>query len=537
MTSHTSQWSLPVSARLDLRLGIDVGGTHTDAVVVDPSERVLAKTKEPTTADVTSGISAAIGALLARSQELAPRISHAMLGTTHATNAILQGAGLRPVAVLRIGGPATHSVPPLVTWPSRLRSVVAPGIAIVDGGIEIDGSELSPLDEGAVGAFFSSLVGRVEAVAITGVFCSVSNRQELRAGEIARECLGDVPISLSHEIGSVGLIERENATVLNAALIGIAHGMAGAFTHALAAHGLSPMTYFAQNDGTLMALDFALRYPVLTVGCGPANSLRGAARLSGIADALVADVGGTSTEIGALVGGFPSQTGEVIGVGGVRTNFRMPAVVALPIGGGTIVTHDRGRTRLGPGSVGHRITEQALVFGGSIPTLTDAAVQHGRVELGHCAPPSRLGSTLGAALAQSDAAIADGVDRIKPAAHRPPLVVVGGAGFLVESSVPGISEVLRTEHAEVANAIGAAIAQVSGQVECVSDFRKAGRTAAIDGACAAARAQAVLAGADPERTEIVEVEEVPLAYLTDPAVRIRARAVGPLCVEKATNGG
>jgi N-methylhydantoinase A/oxoprolinase/acetone carboxylase beta subunit len=313
--------------------------------------------------------------------------------------------------------------------------------------------------------------------------------------------------------------------VLNAALSGIATDVAAALTAALAAHALSPRTYFAQNNGTLMALDFALRYPVLTVGCGPANSIRGAAQLSGQEDALVVDVGGTSTEVGALVKGFPAESSEVVGVGGVRTNFRMPAVTALALGGGTIVT---GRGGFGPISVGRRLPQRALVFGGSTATLTDAAVCAGRVALGDRAFATAAQPSLAQALVQSDAAIAEAVDRVKLAREEPVLVVVGGAGFLVPDDVPGVSRVERPENAEVANAIGAAIAQVSGQVERITDFRVSGRNAAIDEACEAARAKAIRAGADPDKTDIVEIEEVPLAYLTDPAVRIRVLAVGPL---------
>jgi hypothetical protein len=109
-----------------------------------------------------------------------------------------------------------------------------------------------------------------------------------------------------------------------------------------------------------------------------------------------------------------------------------------------------------------------------------------------------------------------------------PLIVVGGAGFLVPDRVPGVSEVLRPPDHEVANAIGAAIGQVSGQVERIARFGVGGRSTAVAEAAESARQQAVRAGADPERTEIVDIEEVPLAYLTDPAVRIRAKAAGPL---------
>ena len=115
---------------------------------------------------------------------------------------------------------------------------------------------------------------------------------------------------------------------------------------ALAAHGLTAVTLFAQNDGTLMSLDQALRYPVLTIGSGPANSVRGAAFLTGAADSLVADVGGTSTDIGVLANGFPRESSYGVEIGGIRTNFRMPDLVTIALGGGTVVS----RAATGPAS-------------------------------------------------------------------------------------------------------------------------------------------------------------------------------------------
>ncbi|MCW3002088.1 MAG: Hydantoinase/oxoprolinase [Conexibacter sp.] len=516
--------------RADLRLGIDVGGTNTDAVVIDRDDTLLAKAKAATTADVTSGIAAAIEAVLADVGDARERVTHVMLGTTHATNALVTRRGLHRVAVLRIGGPATHSVPPLATWPAELRATVTVGAAVVDGGIEIDGTEVAPFDADAAARFFESVAGQAQTVAITSVFSSVSDRHELAAEEIARGILGDVNVSLSHEIGSIGLIERENATVLNAALVGVAHGVGEALDVALARHDLHPEKYFAQNDGTLMGFEYARRFPVLTIGCGPANSMRGAAHLSGVRDCVVADVGGTSTEVGALVNGFPHESADVVGIQGVRTNFRMPDVVALPIGGGTVVApaEGDGPVRLGPESAGSDLGRSALIFGGSTATLTDAAVLAGRVTLGDRRPPKAHHNALTRALDRSDAMLAEAVDRAKHFRGDQPLIVVGGAGFLVPDHIPGVGEVHRPPHHEVANAIGAAIAQVSGQVDRIMHFDVAGRAAAIQGACDAARAQAIRAGADPDRTEIVEIEDVPLAYLSDPAVRIRAKAVGPL---------
>ena len=126
--------------------------------------------------------------------------------------------------------------------------------------------------------------------------------------------------------------------------------MTSAIAGALDRNGLRPVTFFAQNDGTLMDLDFAIRFPVLTIGSGPANSIRGAAYLTGRTDAIVVDVGGTSTDVGVLVRGFPRESSFGVEIGGIRTNFRMPDLVTIALGGGTIVSEDA----LGPESVGYR---------------------------------------------------------------------------------------------------------------------------------------------------------------------------------------
>jgi N-methylhydantoinase A/oxoprolinase/acetone carboxylase beta subunit len=506
----------------DLRLGVDVGGTNTDAVVLDADDRLLAKAKVPTTPDVTSGIEGAIAGVVDRVDR--KRITHAMFGTTHATNAVLERRGLRRVGVLRLGGPATHAVRPLFGWPADLREVVSAGERIVDGGIEFDGRELSPLDHDAVARFAEEVAGRADAIAIASVFAPVSDEHELAAEEIVRKELGDLPVSLSSQIGSVGLLERENATVLNASLVDVARGVAGSIGGALERHGLAPVTFFAQNDGSLMDLEFAIRFPVLTIGSGPANSIRGAAYLTGRSDAIVVDVGGTSTDVGVLVRGFPRESSLGVEIGGIRTNFRMPDLVTIALGGGTILSEDL----LGPESVGYRILEEALVFGGSTPTLTDAGVAAGRFDLGDAGPLAAHGPLLASAIARSDAMLADAIDRVKTSREPVALVAVGGGAPLVPEDVPGTSEVLRPDHSDVANAIGAAIASVSGEVDRVFHLGAGGREAAVAEASQEAIDRAVSAGAARESVEVVEIEEVPLAYLTDPAVRIRVKAGGPL---------
>jgi N-methylhydantoinase A/oxoprolinase/acetone carboxylase beta subunit len=506
----------------DLRLGVDVGGTNTDAVVLDAEDRLLAKAKVPTTPDVTKGIEAALAGVVEQVDRA--RITHAMFGTTHATNAVLERRGLRRVGVLRLGGPATQAIRPLFGWPADLREAVSAGERIVHGGIEFDGRELSPLDAEAVARFAGEVAGRADAIAIASVFAPVSDEHERAAEQIVRKELGDLPISLSSQIGSLGLLERENATVLNASLVDVARGVTSAIAGALERNGLRPVTFFAQNDGTLMDLEFAIRFPVLTIGSGPANSIRGAAYLTGRTDAIVVDVGGTSTDVGVLVRGFPRESSFGVEIGGIRTNFRMPDLVTIALGGGTIVTEDA----LGPESVGYRILEEALVFGGSTPTLTDAGVAGHRFVLGDRSALDQHGPLLAAAIARSDAMLADAIDRVKTSREAVTLVAVGGGAPLVPEDLAGTREVLRPDHSDVANAIGAAIASVSGEVDRVFHPGAGGREAAIAEASSEAIERAVSAGAARDSVEVVEIEEVPLAYLTDPAVRIRVKAGGPL---------
>jgi len=515
--------------RFDLRLGVDVGGTNTDTVVIDRDDHLVGKAKMPTTPDVSSGIEASIQSVLALDAVDVSRITHVMLGTTHATNAVIERRGLQRVAVIRIGSPATHSVRPLFGWPDDLRAAISIDETIVRGGIEFDGREIVPFDADAVRRFLDGLGEPVDAVAITSVFAPVSPRHELAAEEATRSVLGDVHVSLSHQVGSIGLLERENATVLNAALIGVAGQVSQALQSALSAHGLSPVTFFAQNDGTLMALDYARRMPVLTIGSGPANSLRGAAHLTGMDGGLVADIGGTSTDIGVLVDGFPRESAAGVEVGGVRTTFRMPDLVSIALGGGTVVQEADGNgIRIGPASTGQRLLQEGLIFGGATPTLTDAAVLDGRAALGDATRGNGHRTLLRDAIERADVLLAEAVDRIKTSRGDAPLVIVGGGSVIAPDALPGVSEIHRPEHFEVASAFGAAIAMVSGQVDRVLHLEHGKRERLVDELCEEAKDRAVQAGADPEAVRIVELDEVPLTYLTGSPTRVRARAAGPM---------
>jgi N-methylhydantoinase A/oxoprolinase/acetone carboxylase beta subunit len=512
---------------MSLRIGIDVGGTNTDAVLMDGTE-VIAKIKTPTTEDVTSGITTALRHVLETSGTATDQIAGVMIGTTHFTNAVVERKRLEPTAAVRLGLPATAALPPFVDWPDDLADTLGRHAYLCHGGHEFDGRQIAPLEADELKRVAADLRDKgITAVAISSVFSPVNPAMEQEAAAIIQAEAPQTSVTLSSEIGRIGLLERENAAILNACLRPLARQTVAAFRRAIAELGITAPLYLTQNDGTLMSADFAEQYPVLTFASGPTNSMRGAAFLSGLQDAMVVDVGGTTSDVGALTHGFPREASVAVDIGGVRTNFRMPDVLSFGLGGGSLVKDDP--LRVGPQSVGYRITKEALVFGGDTLTTTDVAVAAGVADIGDAARVRDLDADLVRTAMERIQAMADAaVDRMKTSAPPIPVIVVGGGSILIAQPVSGASEMVKPPHYEAANAVGAAIGQISGEVDRVYALENRSRNDAIDDAKAEATAKAVAAGADPATVQIVDVEDVPLTYLPGNATRIRVKAVGDL---------
>src|SRR2546427_291875 len=254
-----------------------------------------------------------------------------MIGTTHFTNAVVQRRDLTRVAAVRIGLPASASLPPFVDWPDDLAALVRGEVVMLEGGHEYDGRPIVPLDERGM----RDAARRIRAAGITSVA-------------------------------------------------------------------------------------IAAAFPVYSFASGPTNSMRGAAFLSGLSDAIVIDIGGTTTDIGSLRHGFPREANNVVEIGGVRTLFRMPDLLSVGLGGGSLVADD-GR-RVGPGSVGYRLVNESRVFGGTTLTATDVAVAARLIDLGDRRRVADLpADLLKTALARMPAAIEESGDRLKTDARGEPL--------------------------------------------------------------------------------------------------------------------
>ena len=238
-------------------------------------------------------------------------------------------------------------------------------------------------------------------------------------------------------------------------------------------------------------------------------------------------MGGTTSDIGVLKNGFPRQSNLVIDVGGARTNFRMPDVIAIGLGGGSLIDTDGGRC--GPQSVGRELRQKALCFGGSVMTLTDVAVSQGRLAISDASRSkpveARLCEAVDSLIVER---LAAAVDLMKPGGAILPVIRVGGGAPLIPGDTLAGCPIVRHDNADVANAIGASIAQVSGEAEGMRVAGADSRETVIAKLTAIASEKALAAGAESTTINIVNVEEVDIPYMATDTSRIRVSVVGDL---------
>ncbi len=522
------------------KIGVDVGGTNTDAVLVSHTNEILAKTKQTTTLDVSTGIKNAIENVISEVNVPKADIKYIMLGTTHCTNALVERKGLNKIGAIRIGLPASSSIPIMADFPEDLKALLGEHIYMVHGGYEFDGRLINPLNKEEVQKHLRAMKGQVESLAITGIFSKTLPDQELQVAAWAKEILGsDLRTSCSHQLGGLGLLERENAAILNAALQKVASKMVNAFKNTVYGLGLSSQMFIGQNDGTLMSLEQVQDYPVLTISSGPTNSIRGAGALSKIENGIVIDVGGTTSDTGVLVNFFPRESTQAAQIGGVLTNFRMPDVIAVGIGGGTIVRFENGRCRLGPDSVGYRLKEKAIAFGGDTLTLSDFFLATKELVIEGADEASNLqktiakitgetfSKTLSAVKQQIQLSIEKLIDKLKTDSKEIPVVACGGGAFLLPKKIDGASKVVFPEHLEVANAFGACIAQIACEEEMVINTMQQDENKALEQLLQKIKNKLLANGAVENSIKTLTRESIPLAYLPG-AVKLKIKLCGDL---------
>ena len=460
-------------------IGIDVGQTDTDLVVLtgaSPTSRAQA----PRGSDGLSGVARCLADLRAQRAPLGG-VGAVVVGSRFLIDCLIRVRGIAPTGVIRFGLPATRALPPMTGWPPALAQAIGPHVAMCHGGYDLNGNELAPVDRDEVSAAVDRMVeSGVRSIAISSVFSPAQPSVEFLAARLASTRSPGLSISLSHEVGHLGLIGRENATVLNAALTEIAASYFAQLERCLRAEGINAPIFLSQNDGTVVDIDQATRYPIRTFDSGMTNAMRGASVLTGLKTCIVADVRTDQIGVGVLDNGFPRIRSSNTWLAGVMTNFRAPDVLVRDL------------------------TQDGQPFGDRSPS----AIERSITEL---------------------------VAKVRPASESIPVVMVGPGAGLAPKSLAGVSDVVLPVDAQVAHAIGAASARAGGEVDRV--VPKVAGTPDVHLAEARREAvdRAIAAGADPDSVQVAQVEEAPLKYMPQ-ARRIRVKAVGDLSIDPPADG-
>ncbi|KAK8017357.1 d-amino acid hydantoin hydrolase (hydantoinase) [Apiospora rasikravindrae] len=542
------------SQRVDMsrtvRIGVDVGGTNTDAVAINPTQQsepgrgVLAHHKTPHHPGRHPGNR---DRRPHRLEKVSPRpLRHRERdGRHHPLHQRRRRARRAPPPPRRHPAPVPQLPardPALFRVPPALTKIIKGYVGYCDGGLHIDGSEEAPVVEAQVVDRCREIRALgLTAVVVVGAFSPIDEvfHQEDRVRDIVlREMPPGTDVVVSHEVANIGLLERENASILNAAILQYARCTVRGFRRAMKALDLHCPLFLTQNDGTLLDAAAAAKIPIRTFNSGATNSMRGAAYLAGHdtqdSSAIVADIGGTTTDVGVLLpSGLPRQASAYVTVAGVRVNYSMPHLHSVGLGGGSIVRQtEDGKVAVGPGSVGHYLTQKALAFGGDVVTASDIAVAAGRAKMGTCVV--NLDPNLVTNAEHQIKMLLEGVvDLIKTSPEPLPVLLVGGGAVLSPSSLEGASELRLPPFHDVANAVGAAISNVGGTVDVIQSVADQSITDAVERAKSMAIQRALDSGAERDSVRIAEEESYPVTYVAN-KLRTVVKAIGKLDINLKT---
>ena len=323
------------------RLGIDTGGTYTDAVLVNEQHQVVASFKSLTTReDLSIGIDRAIAGL---GPELLLDIELCSLSTTLTTNSVVEGQGAN-VAVLLAG------YNPRQVQKIGLQSIVTKAATVMlSGGHDADGMQQQPLDEITARQSIMRLKNSVSAFAISSMFGTRNNAHELKLRALVEELTGK-PVACGHELASsLGAPQRALTAVLNARMIPFIQQLIHSVQKILAQRQIVAPLMIVKGDGSLINTATAMQQPVTTVLSGPAASVVGACALSGVKNALVVDMGGTTTDIAIVTNGQPQLSSDGAKVGSWRPMVEAVKVFCSGLGGDSEVRISPGKgLEIGP---------------------------------------------------------------------------------------------------------------------------------------------------------------------------------------------
>ncbi len=496
------------------KLGIDVGGTHIDYALLDKQNCLVASYKQLASGELITTLIRGLQELSLTSGLVLSDLAVIHLGTTLAMNSLLELKSLYKVGLLRLAG-HTPDFPPAYFWPEVYRKTILASYRTLGGGREYNKHCVQALhSEKLFQAVTELLTEGAESLAIVGVFSPLYADDEELAAELIRSKWPTIPLSLSFQLGSLGFIERENTTLINAALKKVLRKNFNLLRNRLADMGWQGELLLTQNNGTLFTVDEALEFPVKTIASGPTNSLIGACKLANCQNAVVVDIGGTSTDLGQVENGFPLYSLRGTSIAGIACHLLAPELTALAMGGGSVIRRRQSTYSIGPDSVGASLFKQCQSRGGPNLTLYDV----GQSLKTKNNSEARLIMTL------FMNKIKEALQLLIPNPSKQIILFVGGGSENIPENLLE-NNYIRPPHYQIANAYGAALAEVAGQVDCLI-AGEPGKKPCLQALEEKAKALAVQKGAAADSLRIIEKKILPLYYMQKPLYRVLITVAG-----------
>jgi N-methylhydantoinase A/oxoprolinase/acetone carboxylase beta subunit len=515
-----------------MRLGIDVGGTNTDVVLMSENGQLLAAAKQLTTEDILTGMSVAISSVLSESRILPDQVKGVFIGTTHVLNAMYSKKELARTALIRLTK-QKMTLKPALDWPASLKSYIHSIYHLKSSNSYRGRKESDGFTTDLLKLFNAIERGEIDSVCIVGAYSPLYEQEEMLIKERIQEGFPTLPVTVSHKLGSIGFIERENSALLNAIISKVIRTALEGLSTIFNQHSFQCPYWLIQNNGSLMSIEEAIHYPILTIGSGVANSMRGAAVISGYTEFIAVDVGGSTIDIGLVKGSSPKEVINSSGLLGTGIHIPMPAVTSLPFGGGSIVSMKEGMVEIG-NTVASDISKEGIAWGGKTWTVTDSflkvfpdALLHEmkRINLLDSLPEKACRQVISYVMNE----IKSTIERLIVNEEELPIVLVGGGSPLLHDSLfSKYKKIRKPSGFHICNAIGACFAPISEQIDKVYWLNELTKEEVVSRAVDTVRDAVIKKGGKPESVQIAYVEEFPFDYMQGEVLRVRTKAIGEM---------
>ncbi|MBD7936414.1 hydantoinase/oxoprolinase [Cytobacillus sp. Sa5YUA1] len=517
-----------------MRLGIDVGGTNTDAVIIDDSGNIKAWSKQLTTSNLGETIYETAKIVLNEANVKPESMKGVFLGTTHVLNELYYPKNLAKTALIRLTKKPSKIKPGLF-WPSHLSKYIIKEFHLET---KYDFTRQIPhydeIDHESVFKMIKELEkAKVESVCIVGAFSSFYEDEENNLKKVIASHMPSLSVTVSNEIGSIGFLDRENASLLNSMLSFVMKDALSSINDIFKNLGLHCPYWITQNDGSLMKVEEAIKLPIFTIGSGITNSLRGASKLTGLKNFIGIDVGGSTIDIGMVSHGHPQTEEGPVKVLDIPVNVRLPKVHSLSTGGGNLVNTHNGDLLI-EDTIASDITKDGLAWGGELWTISDSFLKifpHSFKDK-HIKYENLEGISTEDCLKVVNTVssrIREKIRQLQPKDQYVPLVLVGGGSPLLLNNIfTKFDKAIQPVGYQICNAVGACYAPLSSSLDKVFWLNDRTKEEIVEREKERVITELIHKGAKPETIKINRVEEFPFDYLKGEMFRLKIMAFGDL---------